>query len=69
MNHLNKIIAKKIVDSTVKDGRSLLLSVATQTTLWKRPKAMVGPIGKQLFDSMAEWKGKLPDDITELCNR
>lgn len=40
MSSINKVISKKIVSTIVKDGKSVVVSTATETSQWKRPDAV-----------------------------
>ncbi|KAK2777828.1 hypothetical protein FQN53_002052 [Emmonsiellopsis sp. PD_33] len=49
-------------------GRQLSF-VATKTTQWGRPDALVEPIGNSLTRSDTEWEGPVPEGTKEICAR
>lgn len=65
----NKILAKKLVGTSVKDGAAVSLSVATRTTYWTRPDFAADKVGDVLTKSIASWTEPLPDDTQEICSR
>lgn len=69
MSSINKIISKKIVSSIVKDGKSVLVSAATETSEWKRPDSVAEHVGGLLKESLANWTGSLPEGTKEVCSR
>ncbi|KKZ64830.1 hypothetical protein EMCG_09278 [[Emmonsia] crescens] len=48
------------IDTIVKDGMTVTLSVATRTTNWIRSEVAIGPAGEVLKKSVTEWAGPLP---------
>lgn len=69
MSSINNIISKKIVSTIVKDGKSVVVSAATETSHWKRPDSMAQKVGSVLKESLESWGGKLPEDTKEVCSR
>ncbi|KAF1846887.1 uncharacterized protein K460DRAFT_303804 [Cucurbitaria berberidis CBS 394.84] len=60
---------RKVVNTIVKDGKSVVVSAATETTYWKRPDSIAEKVGSVLIDSIGSWDGKLPDGTVEVCCR
>jgi hypothetical protein len=65
----NQIFAKKAVGTIVKDGTMIILSVATKTSQWDRPDALVQPVGDSLTRSVSQWDGPVPTGTKEICVR
>ncbi|KAE8557556.1 hypothetical protein TMatcc_005016 [Talaromyces marneffei ATCC 18224] len=65
----NKILAKKVVGTALKDGVNVTLSVATKTSHWERPEFVVDTVGDVLKKSVASWTERLPADTKEICSR
>ena len=65
----NKILAKKVVGTALKDGVNVTLSVATKTSHWERPEFVVDTVGDVLKKSIASWTERLPADTKEICSR
>jgi hypothetical protein len=65
----NKIIAKKVIGTAIKDGAVVTLSVATKTSNWERPDIVADQVGSVLKRSLADWKDPLPTDTKEVCSR
>jgi hypothetical protein len=65
----NQIIAKKVIGTAMKDGATVTLSVATQTSHWSRPETAVDKVGNTLTKSFQNWKEPLPNDTKEVCSR
>jgi hypothetical protein len=69
MPAINKIVSRKVVDTVVKDGSTVLISAATETLTWKRTEAMAEKVGGDLKNAVGGWDGKLPPGTTEVCSR
>lgn len=65
----NQIINKKIVGKVIKDGAPITLSVATETSSWRRAEVAVGKVGDVLTKSVENWQEPLPNDTKEVCSR
>ena len=65
----NQIIAKKVIGTAMKDGATVTLSFATQTSHWSRPEVVVDKVGGVLTKSLQDWKEPLPNDTKEVCSR
>jgi hypothetical protein len=65
----NAIVAKRVINTIVKDGKRLTVSVATETTLWKRTDSAAEAVGAVLEKSLAKYDTPLPTDTKEVCSR
>jgi hypothetical protein len=65
----NRVLAKKVVGTAVREGRNVTLSVATETSHWKRPDTAVDPVSKVLEKSLARYNQPLPTGTTDVCVR
>ncbi|RKF56524.1 hypothetical protein OnM2_080057 [Erysiphe neolycopersici] len=65
----NKIFTKMFVSKVVKDGKTVVVSAATETSHWKRNEAMAQKVGEFLEDSLGNWSGQLPEGTVEICSR
>lgn len=69
MSGLNKIVKKLPVGTIIKDGKSILLSVATETSDWKRTDAAALRVAPAFKTSVVKHTGPLPKDTQEICVR
>lgn len=69
MASFNKIISKKVVDTLVKDGKSIAISAATETLDWKRTDSAASTAGANLKASLATFSKPLPAGTKEVCSR
>ncbi|KAI0531684.1 hypothetical protein GGR58DRAFT_492798 [Xylaria digitata] len=65
----NRILSKSVVGSAIKDGKRITLSVATETSHWKRPDVSIDPVGNILQKSLENYKPALPAGTTDVCLR
>ncbi|KAH8781196.1 hypothetical protein F5883DRAFT_539591 [Diaporthe sp. PMI_573] len=65
----NRVLAKKMVGTALKDGKSVTLSVATETSHWKRLNTAIEPVSQVLEKSFAEYNKPLPTGTTDVCVR
>lgn len=65
----NKILAKKVLGSIVKNGKTITLSTATETTHWKRPDVIADVMKEPFTKAVVEYTGPLPEDTNEICAR
>jgi len=65
----NKILKRAAVDTIVKDGKSIVVSAATETTNWRRTDAIATTAGTALKDSLASYSKPLPEGTKEVCSR
>ena len=65
----NQIITKKAIGTAMKDGATVTLSVATQTSCWSSPEVAVNKVGGVLTKSFPNLKEPLPEDTIEVCSR
>ena len=65
----NQIIAKKVIGTAMKDGATVTLSIATQTSDWSLPEVAVDKVADVFTKSFHNWKEPLPKDTKEVCSR
>ncbi len=65
----NKIFAKKIVDTVVKDGKSIVISAATETTHWRRLDSVAASAGDAVKTAVISSSEPLPAGTVEVCAR
>jgi len=63
----NLVYAKKVVGSVLKNGKEIIVSAATETSLWKRPEEAADKIGKEMIDNSEDWVDQLPEGTKEVC--
>ncbi|KAH7413917.1 hypothetical protein DE146DRAFT_750105 [Phaeosphaeria sp. MPI-PUGE-AT-0046c] len=69
MPPFNKIVSKTFISNVVKDGKTVAVSAATETSTWKRDNAMARKVGEVLMESLSNWSGELPEGTKEICSR
>lgn len=66
----NRIISKKALSEVVKNGNRIIISAATETTLWTRPEFAVQKIAAPLTKAVAKLEDSaIPKDTKEMCAR
>jgi hypothetical protein len=63
----NNIFAKKIVDTVVKDGKSIVISAATETTHWRRLDSVAASAGAAVKTAVLSSPKALPAGTVEVC--
>jgi hypothetical protein len=69
MPPFNKIVSKKFISNVVKDGKTVAVSAATETSTWKRDDVTAQKVGELLKNSLGNWSGNLPEGTEEICSR
>lgn len=65
----NKIIERKVVNTIVKNGKTIILSVATKTDKWHRPDFIPDLMKDSWSQAVSDFTGTLPDGTKEICAR
>lgn len=65
----DRVLAKQVVGTAFKDGKLITLSVATETSYWKRSDSTVAPVAEVLERSLAGYRTPLPVGTTEIAVR
>jgi hypothetical protein len=69
MASINKVYPKKVVDTIMKEERSIRKFAATETSNGKRPDAVAQAVGGVLAKSVVGYTGTLPKNTQEICSR
>ncbi|KAK2054923.1 hypothetical protein LY76DRAFT_596493 [Colletotrichum caudatum] len=65
----NQILARKTLGSYVIAGKTVKLSAATKTTLWKRTDAVTEAFKEPLEAAISNNQSEIPDNAAEICTR
>lgn len=69
MPSIHRIISKELVGSAVKDGKTMTLSIATETSSWRRLNTAIEPSTEVLQRSLAVHKSRIPEGTVDICLR
>jgi hypothetical protein len=69
MSGYNKIFSKKVVSTIIKDGKSILISAATETSAWTRPDSAADQVGADLKKLLLDYTNPLPKGTENVCAR
>jgi hypothetical protein len=65
----NKIFAKTTLGTILKDGATIVVSAATETSQWKRPDFVAEAIKAPLTAAIQKYPKALPVGTVEVCAR
>jgi hypothetical protein len=65
----NQIIKKQVLGTIIKNGKEVSLSVATETTHWKRPEFIPDTMKTKVTKAVMDFPGQLPAGTGEVCIR
>jgi len=68
MPPFNRIVSKTVIGSVMKDGKTVAISAATETSTWQRDEAMAQKVGEILKNNIANF-GPLPEGTVDVCVR
>lgn len=65
----NQILKRKIIGSILKNGKEIKLSVATETSHWKRPECVADGMADRVINIVQSYSKPLPHGTSEVCIR
>lgn len=68
MPPINRVVNKTVIGSIVKDGKTVAISAATETSTWKRDQATAQKVAEVLKKNIANF-GPLPEGTVDVCVR